>query len=114
MAHTFEVIPFGLPEERYTIVPMNVTFVRPVYDAVEIHDAQCNGAEDDKCPITELMEMAPGSVLDPDTYWGCRVTKGKEYAEILFTNTIGPQSSIKVDMPRLKVQQLLNSALAGL
>jgi hypothetical protein len=85
-------------EFKYQVNPINVVLVRQKWEGVQKHVNEC-----DLGTTCSLLNTGGTSICE----WG----QGAEFAEILFTNTAGQQSSILTAEPMEKVTKLLNDAL---
>lgn len=112
MASTFAVTPVLSPNEKWDVVPMNVTFIRSIFDIEQQHTQGCeNGGAGGTLPCPFGPKLPEAETVG--MYAGCvELVKG-EYTEILFVNTIGPQSSIVVKESKAKVRELIDAGLRG-
>jgi hypothetical protein len=112
MASTFAVTPVVSPDAKWSVVPSNVTFIRPIFDVEQMHTKGCENGDGEgtlPCPFGPQLPEADTVGM----YAGCTEKVKGEYTEILFVNTIGPQSSVVVKESVAKVRELIDAGLRG-
>jgi hypothetical protein len=93
----------GPEGQTWYVNPLNVTALRPRWTGSEMHMEECDESEE-MCVLRGAERVGAGDRV-------CEQLYEDQHTEVLFVNTIGPQSSVVVVEPVSKVRELMDDAL---